>query len=90
MNVSYPALLWVNQVYKRWLRSLLVVVASFACCAGFEEPFGVSLERSFELIALHNEYGPKRWMPVRKWVQPVAIFLDSRAGLKEVQLQLTQ
>ncbi len=84
------SLLWADQVYKRWFRSLLVVVASCVFCTGFEEPFGVSLERSFELIALQNEYGPKRWMPVRKWVKPVAIFMDSRAGLKEVQLQLTQ
>ncbi len=84
------SLLWADQVYKRWFRSLLVVVASIVCCTGFEEPFGVSLERSFELIALQNEYGSKRWMPVRKWVKPVAIFMDSRAGLKEVQLQLTQ
>jgi hypothetical protein len=84
------SLLRVDQDYKRWLRSLLVIVASFVCCAGFEEPFGVGLERSFELIALQNEYGPKRWSPVRKWVKPVAIFLDSRAGLKDVQLLLTQ
>lgn len=84
------SLSWVNLIYKRWRQSLLVVVATLFCCAGFEEPFGVSLERSFELIALQNEYGTKRWMPVRKWVKPVAIYLDSRAGLKEVQLQLTQ
>jgi hypothetical protein len=74
----------------RKLRTQVRAIAVAACvlCTGFENPFGADLARSFELIALQNEYGDRHWMPVRKWVTPVLIFLDSRAGLKDIQLEL--
>ncbi len=51
-------------------------------------PFGAGLAESFELIALQNEYGNKGWMPVRKWVEPVRIYLDSRVGYTHIQEEL--
>lgn len=65
-----------------------VIIAVCILCTGFESPFGADLVRSFELIALHNEHGDRGWMPVRKWTKPLSIYLDSRAGLKDVQRQL--
>jgi len=56
----------------------------------FEEPFGASLARSFELIALKNEYGPDHWMPVRKWEKPVSLYIDSRSGMPEIHRELVQ
>lgn len=44
--------------------------------------------QSLELIALRNEYDPGKILPLRKWVRPIRVFVDSRAGFKKIQMQL--
>ncbi|MGI2259450.1 DUF2927 domain-containing protein [Shewanella sp. GXUN23E] len=45
--------------------------------------------RAFELIALNNEYEAQSF-PVRKWRQPLKVWLDHRVGDKALHTQLVQ
>ncbi|MBE1277409.1 DUF2927 domain-containing protein [Enterovibrio baiacu] len=47
------------------------------------------VEKAFELIALNNEYDDKDH-PVRKWHQPVNVWIDHRVGDKELHTMLVR
>ncbi|MFT5482836.1 MAG: hypothetical protein ACI9GW_001490 [Halieaceae bacterium] len=68
--------------------SIFSGIDSNAQRSDFNTPFGAGLVESFELIALRNEYGDTGWAPVRKWVEPVRVFVDSRSGLIHIQKKL--
>jgi hypothetical protein len=69
----------------RWL--VLAAAALFAPALG-----GESIDRlvtSFDLIVFRTEFGPTPEPRVRKWMQPVRVYIDSRAGDAQVQRDLT-
>lgn len=67
---------------------LLLGALLLSCATGLqwlEEDYLVS---SFEKIALRSEYQPGEAKPLRKWVKPVRIYIDSRLGSEHIQSQL--
>lgn len=70
------------------LVSAMLAFGGSTSLAQQEQPFGVDLVESFELIALRNEYGGDDWVPVRKWTEPLRVYLDSRVGYKDLQHEM--
>ncbi|OQX32068.1 MAG: hypothetical protein B0D96_13060 [Candidatus Sedimenticola endophacoides] len=67
---------------------LLLGTLLLTCATGLqwlEEDYLVS---SFEKIALRSEYRPGEAKPLRKWLKPVRIYIDSRLGSEHIQSQL--
>ena len=53
---------------------------------------GESIDRlvtNFDLIVFRTEFGPTPEPRVRKWTEPVRVYIDSRAGDTQVQRDLT-
>lgn len=73
---------------SRSLRPLLLVAAlAFAPALG-----GESIDRlvtNFDLIVFRTEFGPAPEPRIRKWMDPVRVYIDSRAGDLQVQRDLT-
>ncbi len=75
----------------RWIRTLACSLAVLASTTVTPlAAAGLGLAESFEEIALKNEHGPEGWMPVRKWQQPIALYIDSRVGDRALQTRLVR
>lgn len=78
-NLPWPRLAWA------WL--LVAASANGVEVERWQQPAVVL--RSFYEIALRSEYGPDA-MLLRKWVSPIAIWIDHRVGDKEKHIRLTR
>ncbi|MET0093725.1 MAG: DUF2927 domain-containing protein [Sedimenticola sp.] len=74
-------------IARRWI-SRLLLIGIFFSTTGFNWLDEDYLVRGFEEIALKAEYQQGKTQPLRKWLQPVRIYIDSRAGLPKIQQRL--
>ncbi len=65
-----------------------LVICIFISLSGFRWLNEDYMVNAFEEIALKSEYRTGQSEPVRKWVKPVYIFVDSRIGYSRIQDQL--
>ncbi len=66
----------------------LLLIGVFLCTTGFDWLDEDYLVRGFEEVALKAEYQKGKEQPLRKWTKPVRIYIDSRAGMTEIQQRL--
>jgi len=73
---------------RSFLVRLFYAALIVLCTTGLRWLDEAYLVWAFEQIALRSEYKPGESQILRKWVQPVRVYIDSRMGFEDIQTRL--